>query len=347
MTLSLYRLENEKEGGSEMSLILTGILGAAAAATGGFGIFKSAKAVKDSCKANGINAEAQKLYDDMKSSLQAVRDETSAALTQLGNKKLYMYNVPVMRFVSLFEKVKNIELSESKGLAELSKFKIDKEAVVQMKDVCIKATSFAQGAVGGAVAGGAMAFGAYGAAGAFASASTGAAISGLSGAAATNATLAFFGGGSLAAGGLGITGGMCILGGIVAGPALAVLGTVMGAKASAGLDNAHANMAKVKEAGIEVAVMKQTCWAITERAKMYTQMLVKYDRLVFPMLNNFDGIIREEGTDYRKYKKSSRGKIGALLSSMQSIKAMLDTPLLDEKGGLTAASEKVLDAVRF
>ena len=57
----------------------------------------------------------------------------------------------------------------------------------------------------------------------FAAASTGTAIATLSGAAATNATLAFFGGGSLAAGGLGMAGGTAVLGGLVAGPALCVI----------------------------------------------------------------------------------------------------------------------------
>ena len=45
-------------------------------------------------------------------------------------------------------------------------------------------------------------------------ASTGTSIASLSGAAATNATLAFFGGGSLAAGGLGMAGGTAVLGGL-------------------------------------------------------------------------------------------------------------------------------------
>lgn len=61
-----------------------------------------------------------------------------------------------------------------------------------------------------------------------ATASTGAAISGLSGAAATSATLAAIGGGSLAAGGLGIAGGTAVLTGIVALPVVvAATGAVL------------------------------------------------------------------------------------------------------------------------
>lgn len=55
-------------------------------------------------------------------------------------------------------------------------------------------------------------------------ASTGTAISSLSGAAATNAILAWFGGGSVAAGGGGMAAGTAILGGIIVVPALALTG---------------------------------------------------------------------------------------------------------------------------
>lgn len=70
----------------------------------------------------------------------------------------------------------------------------------------------------GGVIGGSMAVGAWGVVSLVGSASTGTAISGLSGVAAYNATLAWFGGGALAAGGAGMSGGMMVLGGIVAAP---------------------------------------------------------------------------------------------------------------------------------
>lgn len=75
-------------------------------------------------------------------------------------------------------------------------------------DLIINLSSAA--AVASAVGAG-SAFGAMGVMGAIGTASTGTAISTLSGAAATNATLAAFGGGSLAAGGFGITGGVIVL----------------------------------------------------------------------------------------------------------------------------------------
>lgn len=88
------------------------------------------------------------------------------------------------------------------------------------------------GAVGGAAAGsavgGATAYATFMAAASFGTASTGAAISGLSGIAATNATLALLGGGALATGGGGMAAGTLLLGGLVAAPAaLAAVGGII------------------------------------------------------------------------------------------------------------------------
>lgn len=83
----------------------------------------------------------------------------------------------------------------------------------------------------------------------FASASTGTAIASLSGVAATNATLAWFGGGALTAGGLGMAGGTLVLGGIVVGPVLAAAGLIMNAKAGENLASAEATAGAGRNGG--------------------------------------------------------------------------------------------------
>ena len=76
--------------------------------------------------------------------------------------------------------------------------------------------------IGGAGAGTAAAVGSWSLVALVGSASTGTAISTLSGVAATNATLAWFGGGALAAGGTGMAGGTLVLGGVALVPVIAV-----------------------------------------------------------------------------------------------------------------------------
>ncbi|UTC81667.1 hypothetical protein [Treponema denticola] len=91
-------------------------------------------------------------------------------------------------------------------------------------DSSMKAGEIAINTTKGAVAGVSTALGAWAIVGSFGTASTGTAISTLSGAAASNAILAWLGGGSIAAGGGGIAAGTMVLGGLVAIPAIAITG---------------------------------------------------------------------------------------------------------------------------
>lgn len=113
----------------------------------------------------------------------------------------------------------------------------------------------AGGATAGAAAGGAAGYATFTAAAMLGSASTGAAISGLSGVAATNATLALLGGGTLAAGGAGVAGGTLLLTGIVAAPAalLAVGGLVWMARRNRKQEAALREQLDQAEAGIASA----------------------------------------------------------------------------------------------
>ena len=87
----------------------------------------------------------------------------------------------------------------------------------------------------------------YGGVMALAAASTGAPISAFSGVAAYNATMAAIGGGSLAAGGLGMAGGAAILGGVVAAPALAIAGWAFASHAEEALSKAKETREEVRQ----------------------------------------------------------------------------------------------------
>ncbi len=322
------------------------ILGAVALGTGGVGVAKGVKAVIANGEAEDVNKNAQSIYAEAKKALEGARDNTGKSLENLGRKKLDCCQHTLKKFVTLFRQVKNIELALSEGIDELSNFKIDEQGVLKLEELTMLATSMAAGTAMGAVAGGAVAFGAYGAAGALATASTGAAIGTLSGAAATNATLAFFGGGSLAAGGLGIAGGAVVLGGLVAGPALLVLGTVMGVKASKKLDDAYSNLAEAKKAKAELDVLVAACKAIKERADLFINLLIRVDMQMMNLNSGLERIIHAEGMDYKAYSESSKKTVTAWLVTATAYKALIDTPLLDENGKLLDNTLMVAQAVQ-
>lgn len=191
-----------------------------AAATGAFGIGNTVKAGIDVKTAHSMNQTANEMVRQSTEQLNAQRMACGTSLKQLGTEKLAVLNGTIQEFLDTFTQIKNVDFKETEGLEELGRLHIDETEFVELKAMVNFAGRMAGGVVAGTAGGALTAFGAYGAAQALTFASTGTAISTLSGAAATNATLAFFGGGSLAAGGLGMAGGAVVLGGLAAGPAL-------------------------------------------------------------------------------------------------------------------------------
>lgn len=311
------------------------------AVTGAIGAGKAAKASLDQNEASKTNIAAENLVETAKAEIEVSRKDCSDALCNLGRCKVQILDGSIKKFVSEFEKLNNVELMESVGLDELQKFVLDEKSFSDLKDLQSMASSMVGGVATGAMVGALTAFGAQGAATALATASTGTAIASLSGAAATNATLAFFGGGALAAGGLGMAGGTMVLGGLVAGPALAVFGFVVGGKAATNLNNAYTNYAKAKEFKEEMDVARAFCIGIRRRSAMFRRFLLSLDSVFEPLIYEMSQIIEEKGTDFALYSDTEKGVVAEAMSVAKTIKFLLDTPILDEDGNLTKESERV------
>lgn len=316
------------------------------AAGGAFGIGKSIKAGVDQKEANETNERANDIIKDASKKIETCRTNCGSAIDNLGKRKIQILDESVKPFITEFEKLNHVELSESKGLNELQKIVLDQRNFTELKDLQSMATSMVGGVVSGAMAGAVTAFGAYGAAGALATASTGTAIASLSGAAATNATLAFFGGGSLAVGGLGMAGGTAVLGGLVAGPALAVLGVVVGAKASANLDKAYSNLSKAREFKEEMDAASLLCIGIRKRAAMFNRFLVTLNSVFEPLIYEMTQIISNRGTDFRDFSDDEKKVVAEAMAMAGAIKSILDTPILDDDGNLTPESDKMVEMTR-
>ena len=318
------------------------ILGIGAAAAGLLGIGKGIKAGIDTKEAKRVNQNAEELIEEAKETIETARKFSSGSLEILGKKKLFILDNNIERFIRVFEKIKNIDFQDSIGLDELRKFRIDSQSFTELREMSGYASSIVSGIAGGAVGGALAAFGAYSGAMAFGAASTGTAIAALSGAAATNATLAFLGGGSLAAGGLGMAGGMAVLGGLVAGPALAIMGFVLGAKASKNLDNAYSNYAEAKKIAEELNTGALLCNSIRRRSYMFHRLFIRLDILFLRLINELEQIVSKNGKNYRKYKTEQKHVVAQICSVAGAIKAVLDTPILTEDGCLTPQSEKIM-----
>ncbi len=309
------------------------------AATGALGVGKTVKAGIDTVNASNINKNANEIVEDATKLLNAQRLACGNSLSHLGSEKLFVLNFSMTQFIDTFTQIKNVDFRETEGLDELRRLHVDEKEFTEMKTMVSFAGSLAGGAVAGTAGGALAAFGAYGAAQALACASTGTAIAALHGAAATNATLAFFGGGSLAAGGLGMAGGTMILGGLVAGPALMVMGFVAGSAAKKNLEKAYTNKAEAIQIASQLNTASLQCETIRRRTYLFYNLLARLDTYFLPLIYKMEDIVKAEGDDYRCYSPASKQVIASCASVAVSVKSVLDTPLLTDNGLLTEESE--------
>lgn len=319
-------------------LIFIGI----AALSGAAGLGSTVKAGFDQNHARKVNMNSDERIQAAAERLEGLRTQCGTALQQLGEEKVNVLDQSIKSFLDTFTKIKNVDFSASEGLLELNKLHIDQKTFDDLGEMQNFASSLVTGSLAGAAGGALTAFGAYSAAATFATASTGTAISALGGAAATNATLAFFGGGSLAAGGLGMAGGAAVLGGLVAGPALMVMGLITGAKAGKNLENAKANAAQADVICEQLETGASQCIAIRRRTYLFYSLLARLDSYFLPYIHAMQDIVRTEGIDYAAYSPEHKKTVAAAASIAATIKAVLDTPILTDDGDLTEASNSVL-----
>ncbi|NMF07953.1 hypothetical protein ACUH7Y_25825 [Clostridium beijerinckii] len=211
--------------------ILMGI----AVATGVAGVASGAAGAKQMYDANEIIDESKLKYGRTKKELDQLELSAKKSLDKLGQLKLDTWK-SFDRFIVTFEKIKNKPVIGE--FDNKDKFNLSKQELNEIKGVNITAIDILGTGALSAGAGALAGIAAYGGTMTLGVASTGTAIASLSGAAATNATLAALGGGSLASGGLGIAGGTAVLGGLVAGPVLAVGGILLAIKGNSSMEKA-------------------------------------------------------------------------------------------------------------
>ncbi len=151
-----------------------------------------------------------------------------------------------------------------------------------------------------------MAYGAYTGVGMLASTAGGVAIAELSGVAATNATLAWLGGGALSVGGFGMVGGMAVFGWLVAGPALAILGAMSTDEMKEKLEKAKAYYSQVEKAVKKADAIIDQFQAIEKMAKLFTRQIAKFDALLFSLSQ--DAIATMKKTQLRYLSLQSKRK---------------------------------------
>lgn len=315
-----------------------------AVAAGAYGVKKGLDAKSDFDDAESINEDAQEIYEDAQRSLEERRKITQEELESLGRQKLSLVQDGLEPFVETFSKIKKVDYDE----IDLLDGKLPAVSIDRIREVREVVLHMEEAIGGGAVAGSASALAglaAYGSVGLLGTASTGTAIAGLSGAAATNATLAWLGGGSLAAGGFGMAGGAAVLGGIVAAPVLLVGGLMMASKAEEAKERALSNR---HDAQIAATAMEEAEVAARDIGRMAAQVRNVLKKLQDYLSSDLEALedLVSVSTDFRTYDRSERDLVLRSASLAVTAKNLAETSLLEEDGSVTNDIRQELKVAR-
>ena len=311
------------------------ILGAVALGTAVFGVGAGISGVASMNEANEIGQRAKQRHEDAVSQLQIDWDATKERAQEHGQLQIDVIVRTIGRFVDFVErKVGKAKQSDKEFLEGLEGISI--QQLEEYKMATMQAEHYLTGS---AKAVGLMTAG-YGGAMSLATsvgvASTGTAISGLSGAAAWNATLAWLGGGSLATGGGGMALGSLVLGGITVGPALLIGGFVLGSEGEKALTHARQYEADANIAIAQIDAAKDFLQQLRQRIIELKDLIeLLNDRTVLSLneLDSLPSFDKNNDKDIEKFRQ-----VGLFISNLAEI---MKIPVLDEQGQLNPVTANI------
>lgn len=281
--------------------------------TGGAGGAMTVNAVSRVKEAERRYKRRRNAYEEAEARYTKSRKAADTAFERLGKCRLEAV-------VTLGQAVDFLKRARLKDRELFENVEITPEHLEAWEGASANAVDVLTGLGKGGAAGAAAAAAAYGLVGKLAAASTGTAISMLSGAAAKSATLAWLGGGSLAAGGGGVALGTAVLGGIVAGPALLVVGFFASAKAEEAETQVAEAIAEMDIAEMKMEQQLAVLKVILQRVDELHTATDQVDRALQALLET-SSVDRMED-------------VYAVARTAKALADLLDVAILDEDGNL-------------
>ncbi len=322
------------------------ILGGIALAAAGYGVKKGIDALDADCEADEFIKKAESLKEKASKKAESAESDCKRAFMRFGEKKLHVLSHTVSSFLDHFHRLNRSRIIiEGINMQDIEAQVSDARKITnQYREVdFLDAT----GTLGASVLGGVLAaYGAYAGVGMLASTAGGVAIAELSGVAATNATLAWLGGGALSVGGFGMVGGMAVLGGLVAGPALAILGAISASKMEKKLEDAKAYCSQVEAAVKKADVVIDDLRSVEKMAKLFTRQITKFDALFFSLSQEAIATMRKHNYDTSLYNQKEKDQLCVTVSTLFSLSTFLKAPIMDKHQKLTEKAKNALILMR-
>ncbi|WP_342370464.1 sortase [Helicobacter pylori] len=150
-------------------------------------------------------------------------------------------------------------------------------------------------------------------------------------------------GGGLTMGGLA---GMVVLGGLVAGPALAILGAMSADEMEEELEKAKSYYSQVEEAVKKADVIIDQFQAIEKMAKLFTRQITKCDTLLFSLSQDAIATMKKHNYDRSLYNQEERDQLCVAVLTLMTLSTFLKVPIIDKHQKLQEKVQRALEIMK-
>ena len=247
------------------------------------------------------------------------------------------------KFVDTYKNMKNVNFKEI-GIDELENFKPETKEIAALNVATLDAVDLTVSGVGAVAGSTLLAVGTYGAVmyGGFAAASTGTMIGAFKWCSSNKCNTGVAWRWFTSCWWLWYGWWYGSIGGIVAGPALALGGVFLDSKAEDKLYEALEQKDKAIRFQKEVEQAVLALKAIAKRSIQVKDLLANLNVLFDSQITKFKTIVELLGYNYAEYPEKAKHTVAINAMLAKIIKIIIDTPLLTTKGELTTDSFKVI-----
>lgn len=314
------------------------ILGAGAFIAGAIGVGAHLSAQEKNEKAQALNDEAESLYNNAARSLEQAKAKAEQSLLCLGNNKKDVLETSVKQFIVVYNRIKNIELSESVGINEIKNFSISQNGVLQLVEMSNIYQSAFKSSTAGVATGVIMSLAASGSlltvSGAISSAGT-ALVAGKIGAAA-----------GLTGTALSLSAAVTPLAAIAA-PVILFTGLSASSKADQNLEKARSRYAQAQAAVEKMRTSELICDAIHKKAYMFNDLLNELNEMFSYCTVLLDAVTKkklwffQDKVDARQFNENELKLVAVTRALAGAVKAVIDVPILNGNSEITIESTNV------
>ncbi|MEE3851792.1 hypothetical protein VZC37_15725 [Gordonia sp. LSe1-13] len=298
---------------------------AVGAAAGGSGLALGGKGAYDIKKANAELGAARKRYEARRADSEMLVESVNDRIVRYGSQQEGAIREVVLRMHDFLIRNEKKVRENEKLLVDGIEANVNLVAGSASLDLSI--SEWVRGVIGSVGAGAGAGAATSAAATTFGVASTGAAISGLSGAAAESAALAWLGGGAVAAGGGGMALGALALNFVTIGPGLLVAGFVVKGQGKKAATQARAYQAEIEVEIANLDAADAQMGAVQARTDELSDLLFEMADKAIAALDELEAEPFDPGAHAPLFQRT-----------MVLVKGVIDlatTPVIDENGELT------------